>query len=82
MLYKWECNIRSAAVLGLVGAGGIGQQIIVSMNLFDYSKVATLVGATIIAVLLIDGFSAAIRRRLVLLAFGLLAAVSGSSKRL
>jgi phosphonate transport system permease protein len=35
------------------------------MNLFDYSKVATLVGATIIAVLLVDGFSATIRRRLV-----------------
>ncbi len=64
-LYQWECNIRSAAVLGLVGAGGIGQQIIISMNLFDYSKVATLVGATIIAVLLVDGFSAAVRRRLV-----------------
>ncbi len=35
------------------------------MNLFDNSKVATLVGATIIAVLLVDGFSAAVRRRLV-----------------
>ncbi len=64
-LYQWECNIRSAAVLGLVGAGGIGQQIIISMNLFDYSKVATLVGATIIVVLLVDLFSAAVRRRLV-----------------
>jgi phosphonate transport system permease protein len=64
-LYQWECNIRSAAVLGLVGAGGIGQQIIISMNLFDYSKVATLVSATIIAVLLVDGFSAVVRRRLV-----------------
>ena len=64
-LYQWECNIRSAAVLGLVGAGGIGQQIIISMNLFDYSKVATLVGATVVAVLLVDGFSAAVRRRLV-----------------
>jgi phosphonate transport system permease protein len=64
-LYQWECNIRSAAVLGLVGAGGIGQQIILSMNLFDYSKVATLVGATMVAVLLVDGFSAAVRHRLV-----------------
>jgi phosphonate transport system permease protein len=64
-LYQWECNIRSAAVLGLVGAGGIGQQIIISMNLFDYSKVATLVGATIVAVLVVDGLSTAIRRRLV-----------------
>lgn len=64
-LYQWECNIRSATILGFVGAGGIGQQILVSMNLFNYPKVATLVGATIIVVLLVDRFSAAIRRRLV-----------------
>jgi phosphonate transport system permease protein len=64
-LYQWECNIRSATILGFVGAGGIGQQILISMNLFDYPKVATLVGATIIVVLLVDRFSAAVRRRLV-----------------
>jgi phosphonate transport system permease protein len=64
-LYQWECNIRSATILGFVGAGGIGQQILVSMNLFNYPKVATLVGATIIVVLLVDRFSAAVRRRLV-----------------
>src|SRR5919112_2476333 len=64
-LYQWECNIRSATILGFVGAGGVGQQILVSMNLFDYPKVATLVGATIIAVLLVDRFSAAVRRRLI-----------------
>src|SRR5215210_3904566 len=64
-LYQWECNIRSATILGFVGAGGIGQQILVSMNLFNYPKVATLIGATIIVVLLVDRFSAAVRRRLV-----------------
>ncbi len=64
-LYQWECNIRSATILGFVGAGGIGQQILVSMQLFDYPKVATLVGATIIVVLLVDRFSATVRRRLV-----------------
>jgi phosphonate transport system permease protein len=64
-LYQWECNIRSATILGFVGAGGIGQQILISMNLFDYPKVATLVGATIIVVLLVDRFSATVRRRLV-----------------
>jgi phosphonate transport system permease protein len=63
-LYQWECNIRSATILGFVGAGGIGQQILISMNLFDYPKVATLVGATIVVVLLVDRFSAAIRSRL------------------
>lgn len=64
-LYQWECNIRSATILGFVGAGGIGQQILISMQLFDYPKVATLVGATIIVVLLVDRFSATVRRRLV-----------------
>ena len=64
-LYQWECNIRSATILGFVGAGGIGQQILVSMNLFAYPKVATLVGVTIVVVLLVDRFSAAVRRRLV-----------------
>lgn len=63
-LYQWECNIRSATILGFVGAGGIGQQILISMNLFDYPKVATLVGATIIVVLAVDRFSASVRRRL------------------
>jgi phosphonate transport system permease protein len=63
-LYQWECNIRSATILGFVGAGGIGQEILISMNLFDYPKVATLVGATIVVVLLVDRFSAAIRSRL------------------
>jgi energy-coupling factor transporter ATP-binding protein EcfA2 len=50
---------------GLRRAGGIGQQILVSMNLFDYPKVATLVGTTIIIVLLVDRFSAAVRSRVV-----------------
>jgi len=63
-LYQWECNIRSATILGFVDAGGIGQQILISMNLFDYPKVAMLVGATIIVVLLVDRLSAVVRRRL------------------
>jgi len=62
-LYQWECNIRSATILGFVGAGGIGQEILVAMNLFDYPKVATLVGATVLAVLAVDRLSAALRQR-------------------
>lgn len=63
-MYQWECNIRSAAILGFVGAGGIGQQILVAMNVFDYPRVATLVGATVLVVLLVDRLSAAARSRL------------------
>lgn len=64
-LYQWECNIRSATILGFVGAGGIGQEILIAMNLFDYSRVATLVGATVIVVLAVDRFSASVRSRLI-----------------
>jgi phosphonate transport system permease protein len=62
--YQWECNIRSAAILGFVGAGGIGQEVLISMNLFDYSRVATLVGTTVLVVLAVDRFSAMVRSRL------------------
>lgn len=64
-MYQWECNMRSAAILGFVGAGGIGQEILMSMNLFDYPKLATLVLATILAVLVVDRLSAAARKRFV-----------------
>ncbi|WP_119068614.1 phosphonate ABC transporter, permease protein PhnE [Rubrobacter indicoceani] len=64
-LYQWECNIRSATILGFVGAGGIGQEILIAMNLFNYSKVATLVGATVVVVLAVDRLSALIRARLI-----------------
>jgi phosphonate transport system permease protein len=41
-LYSLECAIRSASVLGFVGAGGIGQEIQLSMRLFEYRQVSTL----------------------------------------
>ncbi len=41
-LYSLECAIRSATVLGFVGAGGIGQELQLSMRLFEYRQVSTL----------------------------------------
>ena len=41
-LYSFECCLRAAAVLGFVGAGGIGYEISVSMKLFEYGQVLTL----------------------------------------
>jgi phosphonate transport system permease protein len=41
-LYSFECCVRAAAVLGFVGAGGIGYEISVSMRLFEYGQVLTL----------------------------------------
>ena len=41
-VYRWECAIRSSAVLGFVGAGGLGQQIDSSMKMFNGAEVSTM----------------------------------------
>lgn len=53
-LFRWECNLRAATVLGFVGAGGIGTQLTLSMQLFAYHEVATLVLVVLALVLLLD----------------------------
>jgi phosphonate transport system permease protein len=63
-LYRWENNIRAAAVLGVVGAGGLGQLLSFHMGLFHMGKTATILGAMLALVLLVDAFSFAARRML------------------
>ncbi len=64
-LYRWEVNIRAAAVLGFVGAGGLGQRIYVTINLFLEHQLLTLIIAIYAMVTLVDALSAYLRRRLV-----------------
>lgn len=61
-LYRWECAIRSSAVLGFVGAGGLGQMMDASMKMFNGSEVATMLGVFMALVWLADRFSAALRK--------------------
>ena len=63
-LYRLEMNIRMAAVLGFVGAGGLGQMLHVHLSLFQQPQVATLLGAMLVLVLGVDQFSAFVRHRL------------------
>jgi phosphonate transport system permease protein len=63
-LYRFESNARSATVLGLIGAGGIGQLLFDSMNAFQYGQTAAIVIIIVIAVSLIDLLSQALRQRL------------------
>ncbi len=63
-LYRWENNIRAAAVLGVVGAGGLGQLLAYHMGLFHMGKTATVLGAMLLLVALVDGVSYAVRRSL------------------
>jgi len=63
-LYRFESNSRSATVLGLIGAGGIGQLLFETLNAFDYQKLSAIVIIIIVAVTLIDLLSQAMRSRL------------------
>lgn len=63
-LYRFESNSRSATVLGLIGAGGIGQVLIDSMNSYSFDRVSAIVIVVVVAVTLIDMLSQAMRKRL------------------
>lgn len=63
-LYRWEVNIRASAVLGVVGAGGIGKLLHVSLNLFHQHDTLTLVVAIVLLVTGVDLLSGALRRRI------------------
>ncbi|MCU0968034.1 MAG: phosphonate ABC transporter, permease protein PhnE [Rubrivivax sp.] len=63
-LYRWENNIRAAAVLGVVGAGGLGQMLSFHMGLFHMNKTATILGAMLLLVAMVDALSYGARRGL------------------
>ena len=62
MLYRWENNIRAAAILGVVGAGGLGQLLSFHMGLFQMNKTATILAAMLLMVACVDVLSFALRR--------------------
>lgn len=61
-VYRWECAIRASVVMGFVGAGGLGQQLELSMRMLAGGEVATMLVAFLLLVLLADTVSAALRR--------------------
>jgi phosphonate transport system permease protein len=61
-LYYLEHNIRAATVLGLVGAGGIGIELLTSIKLFKYPEVLTMLLAMLLLITVVDCFSAALRK--------------------
>jgi phosphonate transport system permease protein len=61
-LYRFESNVRSATVLGLVGAGGIGQILFESIRGFYYAETATILIVVIVTVTLVDLLSQQLRR--------------------
>ena len=63
-LYRLESNSRSATVLGLIGAGGIGQLLFESIQAFQYRQVSAIAIIIVVAVTLIDTLSQILRKRL------------------
>ena len=61
-LYRWENNIRAAAILGVVGAGGLGQMLAFYMGLFQMPETSSILLAMIALVALVDALSYLARR--------------------
>ena len=64
-LYRWENNIRAAAVLGVVGGGGLGQMLAFYMGLFQMRETSSVLIAMIVLVVLVDSLSYLSRRFMV-----------------
>jgi len=61
-LFRLECGIRSASILGIVGAGGIGMEIDLAVRYFEYDKLATALLAVLAYVVVLEIASAVLRR--------------------
>jgi phosphonate transport system permease protein len=62
-VYRWECAIRASVVMGFVGAGGLGQQMDLSMRMFAGGEVASMLLTFLALVLLADLLSRMLRWR-------------------
>ncbi len=64
VLLRWDINVRESAVLGLVGAGGIGMALDTALNLFQWDRVATVLVAIFAVVVIAEVIVTRLRRRL------------------
>jgi len=63
-LYRWEINIRMAAILGFVGAGGLGQMLYFELSLLHQVQACTVIIVMLVLAAIVDAASAAVRNRL------------------
>lgn len=64
VLYTFEVNVRAAAILGFVGAGGIGLILQRTLDRLRYDQAATIILVTLVVVLVIDYISTKLREKL------------------
>jgi len=65
LLYILDHNLRAAAILGLVGAGGIGYDMVISMRLFEYNRIIMIAISIYLIVTLLDRLSNQLRKRII-----------------
>lgn len=62
-IYRWEYNFRASTVMGMVGAGGIGFQLMGSLRIMQYQDVSAILLVILAMVTLVDAFSGTLRKR-------------------
>lgn len=63
-IYRWEYHFRASTVLGIVGAGGIGFELMAALRLIHYDQVAAILLMILVCVMVVDSIGAWLRRRL------------------
>ena len=63
-IYRWEYHFRASAVMGIVGAGGIGFELMAALRLIKYDEVSAILLSILACVLVVDGIGSALRKRL------------------
>lgn len=63
-IYRWEYHFRASTVLGIVGAGGIGFELIAALRLIAYDQVAAILITILACVVVVDSLGAELRKRL------------------
>ncbi|MHB8066575.1 MAG: phosphonate ABC transporter, permease protein PhnE [Desulfobaccales bacterium] len=62
-VYRWEYNFRASTVMGMVGAGGIGFELMASLRLMQYREVSAILIVILLMVTIVDAFSSLLRSR-------------------
>lgn len=63
-IYRWEYNFRASTVLGAVGAGGIGFELIAALRVLEYAQVSAILICILACVTVVDAIGASLRRSL------------------
>lgn len=62
-IYRWEYNFRASTIMGMVGAGGIGFELMGSLRIMQYQEVSAILLVILLMVTLVDGFSGHLRKQ-------------------